>query len=494
MLKHMQRALVVSLGVIAAASGCAPAPQAPKLSILVDAKELPADGVTPTQVTVTVDPPADGVVVRLSTGIGALSHTSVALKDGKGSATLWPPFEAELGAQPSVEVHLTAEVLLQEGAPPLTASAAVTVVPPAIGLPVLVLAADPPRVRADGESAIVVSVEGRRIPAGTVVALASDEDVGVPASITLDDNSRGELLLAARTEPVAFRLTASADGVPPFSIDLAFLSDDAPLYSLTGTFAQIAYGAVSVSGLGIDPSPQTVNAPTLSKVTIVQDETSFQLTFETCAVQMPIVCLAGFGGPSPSTTTPGPGFVDAIPDGTMVVPIRGREPGAIFEPDASEIEAPLVVGADLQDPSDALPTDEDDARLTDPDGDNAPGVTVTNSTLGSDQHIVYRTRTLTMRGVIESSDSIDGSSSGSLLTETETRIVNGDFLSSTFAPEVNGLPSKFRMVRVDGLTGLTNIAGNDGVSDDISCADVRQYLANPANLLAPPPSDTCVTD
>jgi hypothetical protein len=336
----------------------------------------------------------------------------------------------------------------------------------------------------------VVRVVGRRVAPGTEVSIVTSLDVGAPPSVTLGDDSTAEVVIDGRPEPVSFDLTASADGVAPSSIPLAFLAEDAPSYDLTGTFAQIAYGVVEVSGTGINPSPQTVSAPTISKVTIVQDESGFDVTYETCAVQMPIVCIGVFGEPDPSTTTPGPGFVDAIPDSEMRVPVRGREPGAVFEPEAEALEEPLVVGADLDDPTAPLPDSADDGNVTDPDNDGNPGVTVTNSSLGSDQFIVYRTRTTTLRGVIESSDAIDGSAAGALVASTETVILNADFLTSTFAPVVNGKPSTFRMVRVDGRTGGINISGNDGVGSDVSCADVRQYLADAASVLAPPSNTT----
>jgi hypothetical protein len=475
-----------------ALAGCAPAPIGRTLTVKAANTELVADGRSATTLTAELVPPMENTVVTFSTDLGLLTQTVVAFENGRATVTYVPPTEEAVGNSERFELAVDAAVVLEEGTTELRAKATLVLVPPTEGVPPrIVLASEEPRVPADGATPIGVHLVGRRMNPGDVVTITTSVDVGLPQTVTLDDALAADLELAPRTEPLDVVITASAAGVPDESITVGFKSDDAPLYNLTGTWAQISYGVVRIEGVGISPSPQVVSAPTIQKVTIEQTDTEIVAHYETCQVKMPIVCIKlGLGDPEPSTTTPSPGFAAAFPITRTPVPVRGREYGSLFQPTDETLSEVLVVGAEMDDPNGPLPDNEDATNLVDADGDGADGLTITNSVLGEESHIVVRMRTSKLVGVIESDDVIDDSAPGSLEGTSETSVLNEGLFAGLFSPTITGLPGIWKMVRVDGETGGPNIENNDG-QPGITCADVKQYLADPSDVLAAPPGDSC---
>ncbi|MDP2470147.1 MAG: hypothetical protein Q8W45_04290 [Candidatus Palauibacterales bacterium] len=140
-------------------------------------------------------------------------------------------------------------------------------------------------------------------------------------------------------------------------------------------------------------------------------------------------------------TSIGPGFVSAIP--AWVSPLTADPDGG---PAGVRIARHTVVlGAHLVDPeNDRLPTEEDDPRVTDPDGDGNPGVTVDVSGFVSGQ--VYLVQRLVrglrgtagpggrMTGTVEGAGDqvVIGASSGILKTFTPDFEYNPDPKRNTF--------------------------------------------------------------
>jgi hypothetical protein len=123
-------------------------------------------------------------------------------------------------------------------------------------------------------------------------------------------------------------------------------------------------------------------------------------------------------------------------------------------------------GVDLDQPAvDPVPTEADDPRVLDSDGDGQPGVTLEVGSgcmryQGQRQVIKYR-------GSFTSPNQIDGESTG----VTDIAVYGGSDDLCTVAPPVtsNDAHSRFRMVRVDGRGGSFD-ADSDG-DGEVSCEE-----------------------
>jgi hypothetical protein len=462
--------------VVAAATCSSSSSSSGPLSLTASAKTAPADGITLVSLSADVDnAPAGGVLSFTVDGVGLLAETNAKLIDGRATASIWAPFESDLGNAASATAKITATASWN---PALTATTSVVFTIPDTGAPELSAHATPDRVVAGGPDPITIVVDGRRLSSSTVTLTASPTGVvQVPPTLTLDASGHGSIAIDPPANPADVTVDLS-DGVATANVVLHFIANDAPAFDLSGTFAEVQYGVVEIGGLVfLSPDPQCVIAPTLLLTKFVQTGTHVTITTTTCNVEMPSVSVVLVGE---STTTVGPGFVDAT-NARSTGPLEADFTNdGTFTPTQPTFGKPLVVGAELANPAtDDLPTTPDDPRVRDDDHDGNPGVTVTNSTEGP-QYTVFRTITSSMTGTISSSDAIDGMVAGN----TETNLLNGG--SGGLSPTVTGKPSPFSFRRVDGKNGTVDISGRDGDPSSISCDDVNAF-ASELEQLAPPP-------
>jgi hypothetical protein len=121
----------------------------------------------------------------------------------------------------------------------------------------------------------------------------------------------------------------------------------------------------------------------------------------------------------------------------------------------------IVVGAELDDPkSDPLPTDEDDERVRDQDGDGEPGVTIGVSGL-VDGEIYVAQRTWTR---LAGTKRVDGSFRGRVYFGNEQSILDATSSMLDDPPEAKPLPKRSWFVLVP-------------VAADTSCSDARDIAA-----------------
>jgi hypothetical protein len=134
-------------------------------------------------------------------------------------------------------------------------------------------------------------------------------------------------------------------------------------------------------------------------------------------------------------TSLGPQFVAAMPawETTLTVDPEGDGPGAVLMP-----EQAMVLGATLEDPAgDALPTDSDDPRVTDPDGDGHPGVTVEVEGFVSGQVYLVQRLVRGLRGRVAGDGRITGNVIG---TSDQVVIGASNAILKTFTPRFEHNP------------------------------------------------------
>lgn len=128
-------------------------------------------------------------------------------------------------------------------------------------------------------------------------------------------------------------------------------------------------------------------------------------------------------------------------------------------------------GINLDDPlTDPVPTDADDDRVVDADGDGNPGVTMYLDGAGCDRYMGQR-QVVRFSGALEAPNDIRGAS----VRTTDTVVYGGTATSCEMAPDVisNDAHSFFRMVRVDGLGGAVDASADGG---EIRCEDVEPFF------------------
>lgn len=113
-------------------------------------------------------------------------------------------------------------------------------------------------------------------------------------------------------------------------------------------------------------------------------------------------------------------FVSALPVWRSPVSIDGNGPWFVRLP-----EYAAVVGADLEDPAaDPLPGDADDSRITDPDGDGNPGITVHVEGLVSGEVYVVQRMVRGLEGELRQ----DGRMAGTVLGTNEQQTLGASNL------------------------------------------------------------------
>lgn len=458
----------------AGAAGAAP------LTLVADRTTLEANGTDAITLTATAPSAASGggrVVVSFTATGGLLSSSAVA-PDAQGVATvvLRADREEALLGRPEKPVTVRATITrsLQDVE---TATVDVVMVTPTTGAPAISVVADPPAALADGTTPVTLTINTRRLPSGTALSIATSAGTLSTTSVTIEADSATATLIAP-TSPSDAVVTVREPGGAQGSTVVSFVEDGAAQFDLNGTFAQMAPARVRLRAGTLTPNPQCIVAPAFVKVDIIHDVDTgaIDATYTTCFVTLaPVRSIVG-----EVTNEAPPAFVGSIPQVHAVMTLADVALGALFDPPQSVV----VSGAELDDPDDELPTDENDARVRDSDGDGRPGVTVINS-LGGEQNITFRNTGDTV-GVIESSNRIVGASEGDMFALPESSVLGA---GDAFIPDMESIPSVFEMVRVDGQHGSADMDTNgDGA---ISCNEIVDAADFLFTVEAPPTPLDC---
>jgi hypothetical protein len=147
----------------------------------------------------------------------------------------------------------------------------------------------------------------------------------------------------------------------------------------------------------------------------------------------------------------GPRFLAAIPRNSVIAEIEGN---------AVTVPGDLVVlGAEVAE-GDPLPTEADDPRVRDSDGDGAPGVSVTLQGLFAGQLFVCSRQQLTLTGTADAAGCISGTISGA--NEQSQLGANPPELAAfelQQQPHPDASLSDFLIVPLDGADAALDCAG-----------------------------------
>ena len=131
-------------------------------------------------------------------------------------------------------------------------------------------------------------------------------------------------------------------------------------------------------------------------------------------------------------------------------------------------------GVDLEDPlTDDVPTEPDEAAVTDGDDDGMPGVTFKVVGSQCERYIAQRT-VVRYFGTFTMPNQIDGTST----TVTDSNVLESSMPLCGISPRItpNDQHSKFRMVRIDGAGESINL-DEDG-DGTITCAEAMPFAAD----------------
>lgn len=142
-------------------------------------------------------------------------------------------------------------------------------------------------------------------------------------------------------------------------------------------------------------------------------------------------------------TTIGQAFVDAMPPWSVPLDVRETGDGRISVRLPDHV---MVLGADLTDPAgEPLPEDEEDPRVTDPDGDGHPGISVDVEGMVSGQVYLVQRLVRGLSGILEG----DGRMSGQVTGAGEQRVIGAsNTILRTFTPQFEHNPDPERNVFV----------------------------------------------
>jgi hypothetical protein len=233
---------------------------------------------------------------------------------------------------------------------------------------------------------------------------------------------------------------------------------------LAGQFVMLSYDRSEMNWLTLDPQRQCGVTPTLAIVDMTQDGATISMSMQTCSFAIPAVRVLGADVQ-----------VTSVPDALLAsIPVQGpfsfdidAVSGASFAPPLSQVGVPVVLGANLDDPTEELPWYDWDDRVIDSDANGFPGVSLMSS-VGA-QHLVMRHTIRAFAGFIRSSNLIEGTSEGSFRVDNESSLLS---LLDIFVPAGTGLPSTFQIRRVDGQHDALDLRGADGV---LTCDDLRAH-------------------
>ena len=143
-------------------------------------------------------------------------------------------------------------------------------------------------------------------------------------------------------------------------------------------------------------------------------------------------------------------------------------PGGVY---ASATEIGLW-GLDLEDPlQDDVPTQSDDERVVDSDGDGNPGVTLELEGSGCSRFMGQR-QVVRYFGEFVAPNDIRGRTA----TRTDMEVYGATAAICELSPQVvpNDGESEFRMVRIDGRGGAVD--GDENGDGQITCDDVERWI------------------
>jgi hypothetical protein len=129
----------------------------------------------------------------------------------------------------------------------------------------------------------------------------------------------------------------------------------------------------------------------------------------------------------PAGTVLDSAFIASLPEWESAVTIEGEGPWSVRTGDYV-----AVVGAELEDPAaDPLPTDPDDSRVTDPDGDGQPGVTVRiEGVVSGGVYVVQR-----IERALEGTLTSDGRMTGTVIgSNQQAKLGASNFILRAFTP------------------------------------------------------------
>jgi hypothetical protein len=233
---------------------------------------------------------------------------------------------------------------------------------------------------------------------------------------------------------------------------------------LNGQFVMLSYDRSEMNWLTLDPQRQCGVTPTLQLVQLTQSGSTVTMSMQTCSFDIPAVRVLGA---DVQVTSVPDALIDSIPvQGPFTFNVDAVS-GAAFAPPLSQVGVPVVMGANLADPTDDLPWYDWDDRVIDSDANGFPGVSLMSS-VGA-QHLVMRHTIRAFAGFIRSSNLIEGTSEGSFRVDNESSLLS---LLDIFVPAGVGLPSTFQMRRIDGANDALDLRGSDGV---LTCDDVRAH-------------------
>lgn len=287
-----------------------------------------------------------------------------------------------------------------------------------------------------------------------IVQPPADEPVDEPVDESVDEGPADE---------AADELDAPPEPEDP-GLGVEQPAPDGTAVDLDGRFAMLSYDRTEMNWITLDPQRQCGATPTIALVDVTHAGSSVSMTMQTCSFAIPAVRVLAA---DVQVTSVPDALIASIPEQGPFTFNIDPVSGATFAPPLAQVGVPLVLGANLADPTEELPWYDWDDRVIDSDGNGFPGVSLMSS-VGA-QHLVMRHTIRAFAGVIRSSNLIEGSAEGSFRVDNESSLLS---LLDIFVPVGAGLPSTFQMRRVDGSNGALDLRGADGV---LTCDDLRAH-------------------
>lgn len=194
-----------------------------------------------------------------------------------------------------------------------------------------------------------------------------------------------------------------------------------------------------------------VRTVALARHTVRREADEIRVSTQFCDVRQDKIGPAG--------TVLDSAFVAALPSWEATATIDGTGP---WEVSTSRFVA--VVGAELEDPeNDPLPADSEDPRVTDPDGDGKPGLTVrVEGVVNGGVYVVQR-----IERALEGRLTADGRMSGTVIgSNQQKKLGASNFIlrafTPTFVPDTEAEHNPFSWAPVEPGTDCRTILAQEG--------------------------------